>query len=439
MQHFNGCQVLYWNFWGYVWKGRNRAMRVLYFTQFYSPENIAAAFRAADHSRIWVRDGNDVSVFTGWPNYPTGRLFDGYQMVPLGEENIDGVRVFRSASKIQPNISFTKRIESGISFIANGIRNLGRRSPVGSNYDVVLVTCGTVFAAWLGVHYAKKHHLPLVVEFRDITYKQMLATGSKGAKVAAMKSLELSFCKAADRIVVLTDGFKKDFVAEGFSAENIFVVPNGADVVPCEHSWEGPLRLGYFGTMGLSQDVPSTVGYAKRLFELGLISTYELVGEGAARAELEKVVATEGYDFLTLEHGVPMAELESHYAHVHMTVVSLQKAPEFAGTIPSKIFQSFARGVPVLFFGPEGDASDLIRRSNAGVVFCGSPKEDLCKLKAFASRADLSEELARMSESAVSFMEKTFSRKLMAEKMIRILFDAANLTQETDERTRNNG
>ena len=208
-------------------------MKILYFSQFYSPENIAAAFRAADHSRIWARAGHEVTVFTGWPNYPTGHLFDGYEMAPLWEGSIDGVRVFRSSSKIQPNTSFAKRIESGVSFIANGLKNLGRRSPVGSDYDVVLVTCGTVFSAWLGVHYAKKHHLPLVVEFRDLTYKQMMATGSEGAKVATMKALELSFCKAADRVVVLTDGFKKDLVEEGVPREVISVVPNGADVVAC--------------------------------------------------------------------------------------------------------------------------------------------------------------------------------------------------------------
>lgn len=409
-------------------------MNILYFSQFYFPENIAPAFRATDHSRIWVQDGHEVTVLTGWPNYPTGHLFDGYEMVPLREEAIDGVRVFRSASKIQPITSFAKRIESGVSFITNGLRNLGRKSPVGCGYDAVLVTSGTVFAAWLGVHYAKEHRLPLVVEFRDLTYKQMMATGSKGAKVAAMKALELSFCKAADRVVVLTDGFKKDLVAEGVPREAISVVPNGADVVACEHHWEGPLRLGYFGTMGLSQDVPETVEYVRDLVNRGLASSYELVGEGAARAKLERMAATGERGFLELEHGVPMAELEPRYAGVHMTVVSLRKSSEFSGTIPSKIFQSFARGVPVLFIGPEGDASKLIRRSGAGVALCGGEEEDLRELEAFASRADLADELARMSEAAVNLIEREYSRGLMAEKMARVLSDAANENQTTNER-----
>lgn len=406
-------------------------MKILYFTQFYSPENIAAAFRAKDHSAVWVDEGHEVTIFTGWPNYPVGKLFSGYVMEKLGEEVIDGVRVFRSQLKIQPNTSFAKRIESGVSFVLNGLWNTRKDSPVGEDYDVVLVTSGTVFAAWLGVHFAKKKRLPLVVEFRDLTYRQMIATGSSESslKVRAMKALELSFCKAADCIVVLTDGFKKDLEAAGVPGDNIAVVPNGADVVACEHAWDGPLRLGYFGTMGLSQDVPATVEYVKRIVSLGLASSYELIGEGAARDELEQLVATGDYGFLKLEHGIPMAELEPRYAGVHMTVVSLQKNAEFSGTIPSKIFQSFARGVPVLFMGPEGDASELVRRSGAGIALCGSEEEDIGELEAFASRADLAGNLARMSDAAVAFVDREYSRRLMADKMIAVLSDAVYKTK----------
>lgn len=400
-------------------------MRILYFTQFFCPENIAAAFRAKDHSDLWSDLGHDVTVFTGWPNYPTGRLFDGYDMIPLREERIGRVRVFRSASKIQPNTSFKKRIESGISFILGGLNNLRSGSPVGTNYDVVLVTSGTVFSAWLGVHYAKKHRLPLVVEFRDLTYKQMMATGSKGAKAAAMKALELSFCRVADRVVVLTDGFKKDLVAEGVSPEMISVVPNGADVVPCEHQWHHSLRLGYFGTMGLSQNVPETVEYAKHLAEKGLVSSYELVGEGAARAELERMIDTDMLGFLGLERGIPMSELEARYARVDMTVVSLKKSEQFAGTIPSKIFQSFARGVPVLYIGPVGDASRLIEESGAGIVLSGSRDEDLLALEEFAAQPDLAEKLSKMSASAIDFMERNYTRNRMADQMLVSLANAA--------------
>ena len=401
--------------------------KIIYFTNFFAPESIAAAFRAVDHSREWSAMGNDVTVFTGWPNYPTGILHEGYSVERLGTETVNGVRVFRSASKIQPNTSFKKRIECGVSFIANGLSNLGSGSPVNDDYDVAIVSSGTVFAAWLGVHYAKKHKLPLVVEFRDLTYKQMVATGSSesSAKVRTMKALELSFCKAADRIVVLTNGFKDDLIAEGVDPAIISIVPNGADIIPCEHTWGERLRLGYFGTMGLSQDVPTTLSYASELANKGLVESYLLIGEGAARANVMEAMGQAPESFLRLMHGMPMAELEAYYAAVDMTVVSLQKSDSFSGTIPSKIFQSFARGVPVLFIGPEGDASRLVRESGAGLTLCGSREEDLSVLEAFASRNDLSRGLSSMSEAAVDFMERNYTRKRLADQMLDVLCEAS--------------
>lgn len=402
---------------------RIKQVRILYFSQFYKPENIAAAFRATEHSSLWTTSGHDVTVFTGWPNYPVGKLFDGYNMVPLREERIDGVRVFRSASKIQPNTSFGKRIESGVSYIWRGLKNLGPKSPIGIDYDVVLVTCGTVFAAWLGVQYARKHKLPLVIEFRDLTYKQMIATGAPelSAKVRIMKALEMSFCKAADEVVVLTEGFKADLISEGIPEARISVIPNGANLVPCKHDWSGSLRLGYFGTMGLSQNVPSTLRLAKGLADRGLASKYLLIGEGASRSEVEEDLASGSGSFIELKHGMSKDELERYYADVDMTVVSLQKSESFKGTIPSKIFQSLARGVPVLFYGPEGDAAELVRRSRAGLALCGTEEDDFAALVEFASNPELASELALMSGSAVDFMERNYTRKRMAEQMLEVL------------------
>ncbi len=403
-------------------------MRILYFTQFYSPENIAAAFRAKEHAAVWTAEGHEVTVFTGWPNYPVGKLFNGYVMERLGKEIIDGVRVFRSQSKMQPNTSFAKRIESGVSFISNGLWNTRKDSPVGEDYDVVLVTSGTVFAAWLGVHFAKKRGLPLVVEFRDLTYRQMIATGSSEAslKVRAMKALEFSFCRAAKKIVVLTNGFKDELSENGVPERMITVVPNGADLVPCTHTWSSTLRLGYFGTMGISQDVIRTLELAAGLHREGLLESYTLIGEGAMRSSVEERLASEVYSFATLGHGIPKDELEPWYGRVHMTVVSLQRNKDFTGTVPSKIFQSFARGTPVLFIGPDGEAARLVRESGGGIALCGDDQECADTLAKFASSPDLPSKLLEMEGRAVDYMRRNYTRRILAERMLDVLSEVTD-------------
>ena len=403
-------------------------MKILYFSSFYSPESIAGAFRASEHAKAWAALGHDVTVFTGWPNYPTGRLFDGYEMTRFGEEVIDGVRVLRSASAILPNTSFANRIKSGVSFIANGWHNcMPRGSAVGSDYDVVLASSGTVFTAWLGAQYAKQKCIPLVMEFRDLTWRQMIATGGseRDPKVRAMRALELGLCSKAERVVALTEGFGRELASQGVSEEKLSVVPNGADLVPCAHDWGGKLRIGYFGTMGISQDVPRTLDLAAALNRGGLLESYALIGEGAARASVESALASEAYPFAELGHGVPKDELEPRYSQVHMTVVSLQRSESFSETIPSKIFQSFARGTPVLFVGPDGEAARLVRESGGGLALCGDDAESAGTLRTFASSDDLAERLAEMSFRAKVFMERNYTRQILAERMLGILESAA--------------
>lgn len=411
-------------------------MKILYFSQVYYPENIAGAFRASEHAKAWVALGHEVTVFTGWPNYPTGRLFDGYEMTRLGEEDDVGVRVFRSASVMRANESFADRIRVGLSLVANGWRNLtAKGSPVGASYDVVLSTSGPVFMPWLGARYAKRSRIPLVMEFRDLTWRQMVATGSNEGdpKVRLMRSLELGMCRNAARVVALTEGFRRELADNGVPEDRLAVVPNGADIVPCGHDWAGPLRLGYFGTMGISQDVVRTLDLAAGLFRDGLLGAYELIGEGAARASVDSALASGGYPFATLSHGIPKDELEPHYGRAHMTVVSLQRSASFAETIPSKIFQSLARGTPVLFIGPEGEAARLVRESGGGVALCGDDAECAAALRGFASSGDLPARLAAMSGSAVSFMERNYTRQILAERMLGVLEDAARCRPKAKE------
>lgn len=406
-------------------------VKVLLVSQFYPPESIAASFRAADHARLWAEAGHEVVVFTGWPNYPTGRVFEGYGVKRLGEDLDGAVRLLRSKSVIASNTSLASRIIGGSSYLAYGYLNcLTRRRQIGDGYDVVLATSGTVFAAMVGRFCARRIHTPLVVEFRDLTYKQMVATGTSESswKVRLMRHLELSLCRDAAQVVVLTEGFKDTLASGGVPEDRITVVPNGADVVPCGHNWSpsGCLRLGYFGTIGISQDVAATLRLAKRLVQSGVCVSYLLVGEGAARSLVEEDIASGAYPFAELRHGVSRDELESKYSAVDMTVVSLRRSESFSGTIPSKIFQSLSRGVPVLFCGPEGEAARLVRESGAGLALVGDEGECVREALAFAGSPDLPERLALMSESAVRFMESRYTRGRMAERLLDTLKRAAS-------------
>lgn len=387
----------------------------------YTPENIAGAFRASDHSRLWAEQGHDVTIFTGWPHYPMGKVFDGYHVESLVEEADGKVRVLRSGSIIQPTTSFLKRIIDGGSFFVYGAINcLVKKDVVGSDYDVTLASCGPVFTGCLGHFFSRIRKTKFVVEFRDITYRQMAATGTpeNSWKVKLMRLLEIYLCREADHVVVLTEGFADVLASEGISREKMSVVPNGADMIACDHTWSNNLRLGYFGTMGVSQDVPRTLRCMRALANRGQSIRYLLVGEGAARGAVEDALGSGDYPFAELKHGMSKDELEAHYANVDMTVVSLQKSEDFSATVPSKIFQSFARGVPVLFIGPEGEAARIVRESGAGIAMCGTETEDIDDFARFSAQPELPSVLEQMSGRATAFIERSHTRRRMSEGML---------------------
>ena len=112
--------------------------------------------------------------------------------------------------------------------------------------------------------------------------------------------------------------------------------------------------------------------------------------------------------------------------------MSLKNSDSFAATIPSKIFQSFARGVPVIFIGPEGEAANLIREADAGVALCGSPEENEAKLKEFFLNENYHDNLKAMGNNAIKLVEESYSREKLASQVLRVLEDLVERSEARD-------
>lgn len=404
-------------------------MKLLYVTQFYKPEAIASAFRAAEHAAHWAESGMDVTVFTGYPNYPGGVLFPGYRVENLSQERDGKVRLLRSRLSICPNTSFSKRVRSSMSFFFNGLWNLFFRADrVGRGFDAVLGTSGIVFAAVLAWIYAACHRIPFVFELRDLTWQQLMATGHapKGLPVRLMRALELFLCRRAKAVVVVTEGFRETLISQGIPEAKLHVVTNGVDLPELSRTPAERFCLSYFGTLGVSQNIPGTFSAAKKLHSKCPDFEYLIIGEGAQRGNLEALLRAEALPFVRLLPGMEAERLEPYYAITGLSVVTLRKDPNFCHTLPSKLFQIMGRGIPVLFIGPEGEAARLVRRFDAGLTLTGSPEEDLQTLENFLSLPDWREKLRVMGENGRKAVAAHYTRAACADNMKTILESVVN-------------
>ena len=397
-------------------------MNILYFSAFYKPEAMAASFRATEQSKIWTELGNNVTVFTGYPNYPKGYIFGGYTPRLLMKEKLDGVDVIRSKVIAKKNTSILKRLQNALSYYFFGRINICfNKKKIGKDYDVVLGTSGVVFNALLAYRYARKIKAPFVLEIRDITFEQMIAVGKKpgSMSVRMMKYLELKLCQKAKSIVVVSHGYKKILIDNGIAEEKIAVITNGVDIEECSRQPEDGLLLSYFGTIGISQDIEEAFDYADVIREYVKDFEFLVVGDGALQESIVKRASQT--DYVKVLKGMPIEQLEPLYDRSLLSLVKLKKTDNFKYTIPSKIFQIMGRGIAVLFVGPDGETAGIIRDNKAGIVLTGDKESDIRQIRSFFSQNDWRNKLEEMGRNGAETVKQQYSRYTLSKEYLTIL------------------
>src|SRR5262245_64487032 len=207
-------------------------MKILYISQSFLPEMGAASARVSELSRAWVREGHQVTVLTGFPNYPTGKVpkeYRGKLWRLLMRDDRDGITVQRTWLFPMPNRKAWERALLFTSFAASAIlRGLFLPKP-----DVVIATSPQLLVGLSGLIIAKWKRIPFIFEVRDLWPESLEAVGVSGSKsmlTRALGKVAGLLYRRADHIVVVTSSFKTYLQREwAVPAENISVVVNGVD------------------------------------------------------------------------------------------------------------------------------------------------------------------------------------------------------------------
>lgn len=404
-------------------------MNILYVSQFFKPERVAAAFRAYDNAKIWCEKGDKVTIFTGYPNFPTGKLFDGYNIKLLDEEIIDGIRVLRSKIVIKENTSKINRIINALSFLFFGIYNIiFNRKAIGSKFDVVLGTTGTILAPIIAYVFSKINKIPFILEIRDITYIQMLAVynGKKNILYKLVKWLEVFLCKKAKKVIVVTNGFKKELIDAGIDSDKIEVIHNGINTKEIKISKNNDSKeiiFSYMGNIGASQNLKCIVDIFNSISIDNYLKKLIIIGDGAKKEEIKTYIKENNLKNIEVKDGMTQNELEKYYNISDLCIVSLNNNKFFENTVPSKIFQVMGRGKCIVFFGPCGEASNIIADIDSTFVFTESDtNEIICNLEnEISQKKDLKSYLEEKGKEFRLLTEEKYDRRILSEKYMNIL------------------
>ena len=195
---------------------RNKS--ILFLTDNFPPELNAPATRTYEHTREWVAKGYKVTVITCNPNFPTGKVYEGYNNKFLSKEIINGIIVLRVWSYIAPNQGFFKRTIDYLSFAVMAfIVGLFIKT------NIIIATSPQFFTAVSGRFLSLFKFRPWIMEVRDLWPESILAVGAmkKGFMYDLLEIIELGLYKSAKKIIVVTDSFKNTIISKEFHPKKL--------------------------------------------------------------------------------------------------------------------------------------------------------------------------------------------------------------------------
>lgn len=401
-------------------------MRILFVSDNFPPEVNAPASRTYEHAREWVRLGHSVQVITCAPNFPFGRVYDGYRNALYARERVDGIDVLRVWTFMSRNEGVWLRSLDFASFMVASV--LGSLTLDG--VDVVIATSPQLLAAVAGAVIAKLKRVPFVFEVRDLWPDAIVANRvmAPSRTVRFFRGVAQALYDRADALVTVGDAYAAQIRALYRVTRNIDVVPNGVrasvfrrtgqrDAVRAAHGWTERFVVLYLGTLGLSHSLETLVDAVDLLADAPQVQLV-FVGDGAARKALETRVRAKRLGNVTFLGQRPKHEVPGFYEAADCCVVPLLADPFYEASYPSKMFEAMALECPIVL-SVSGAAAALVREAEAGIVV--PPETPAAMAQAIRALAADPARAQAYGRNGRAFVTTHFSREASAQRLLEVL------------------
>jgi glycosyltransferase involved in cell wall biosynthesis len=407
-------------------------MNILFLTDNFYPESNAPAKRTLEHCKEWSRQKHNITIITGVPNFPKGKVFDGYKNKIYQSEIIYDLKIKRVWTFISSNEGFFLRIFDYISFLISSFF-CGIFS---KKHDIIIATSPQFFTLLSGYFISLIRRTSLVLEIRDLWPESIVTVGAmsdKSMAIKVLKKISLFLYKKSDLIICVTKSFKKDLISRGINHKKIKVVENGFDLTKnlkpslsikeVEKKFklsQNKFYVSFIGTIGMAHGLEIVLNAALKVNDN---VEFLIIGEGAKKTFLKNEVKKRKIKNIKFIDNLNWQEIVNINQLINIHLVHLKKDAEFKKVIPSKIFESMALKKPIIM-GVDGESREIV--NNAECAFNIEPENfnELVNIINTA-RADYTS-LENMGEKGYNFLKKNFSRKILSNKMIKYLESVIN-------------
>ena len=398
-------------------------MRLLVVTQYFWPES----FRINDLVSGLKERGHEVSVLTGVPNYPGGKIFAGYSLFTPTKETYQGdIPVFRVPLIPRGNGSKLMLIFNYLSFAISAclLGPLRRLGPV----DMIFIYEPSPITVCLPALVLKKlKSAPIMFWMQDLWPESLSATGAiRSEKILKMVDALVRFIyRGCDRILIQSRAFYEPVRRQGFDQNRIYYFPNSAEelykpAILESNATERTIMPNGFcvtfaGNIGAAQDFETILSSAELLKHIHEIQ-FVILGNGRmlswVKSEVHRRELEKSFHLLGR---YPAESMPRFFSLSDALMVTLKKEPIFALTIPSKI-QSYLASAKPIVAALSGEGARIVEESEAGVT-C-PPENPSALSEAILRLYNMpAEELREMGTNGRDYFKKNFEREMLIDQL----------------------
>jgi len=393
-------------------------MRILVFSQYFWPES----FRINDVAKTLCEQGHQVEVITGKPNYPNGKIFDGYKLLGYQLDIQDDVVIHRipliprGHGRMRLALNYVSFVISGVLFSPWVLRS--KKFDVIFVYGVspILQAIPAIFLGWV-------KGIPVVLWVQDLWPESLSATGyiKNMIVIKLVRHVVRFIYRHVDLLLVQSQAFI-DPVIELASGTPVKYYPNSVDksfsepikaYVPNVTGLTDGFSIMFAGNVGVAQALEVVIEAATLLREYADIH-FVILGDGSRRNWLLKEVKNRGLSNFHLPGKFSIEIMPGFMQKASALLVTLSNHQIFAATVPNKIQAYMAAGRPILAC-LNGEAARLVIEAEAGLAV---PAEDAKALAAAVLKLYLMpvEERERLGNNGRYYYKEHFNHdKLVAE------------------------
>lgn len=361
-------------------------MKVLQLTGYFLPEKAASIYLVENRLEAFANEGFDMVIHASRPT--RGLSDEEYAEYKNKKEEMmyDGkLRVHRFAMYREGKNPVLRAMRYSFNWIIQLWYGLTEK-----NVDCVYLESTPPIQGLLGSLLKIFRNIPFVYCLQDIFPDSLAGTSlaKKGGLLWKIGRVIEDFTyKHADKIIVISEDFKKNIMAKGVPEDKIVVVYNWVDqnAVVDIHREKNKLfdkynidrkkfYIEYSGNIGLTQNMDMLLEVMKELKtthpDIGLV----LVGEGAYKAQVEEIVK---HDELTNVTMIPFQPYEdiSHVFSLGDAGLVISKPGVGANSVPSKTWSIMSASRPVLANFDENELKDILAGNECGIFTKAGDKE----------------------------------------------------------------